>query len=100
MTYNDGLNLNNNELGSENVEKEVKETREEGEVLGRDERQEINGIRCRTIYNDLQLLSAYEQQKKLHGYAVINMVNGEFGSMTFVPPVFAPNIDLPSKQNQ
>lgn len=42
MTYNDGLNLNNNELGSENVEKEVKETREEGEVLGRDERQKVH----------------------------------------------------------
>lgn len=99
MTYNDGLNLNNNELRNEKDEKELKETRE-GEVLSRDERQEINGIKCRTIYNDLQLLAAYEQQKKRHGYAVVDMVNGEFGSMTFVPPVFVPNIDLPSKQNQ
>lgn len=38
MTYNSGQELNNNELRIENVEKEVKETRE-GEVLGRDERQ-------------------------------------------------------------
>lgn len=31
--------MSNNELGNENNEKEVKETREEGGVLGRDERQ-------------------------------------------------------------